>query len=341
MPDLPVDWVDNIGMQVTASWLNLVGQKANSVASVSGVNSITSSATPTVDAAVHRQLNITSLATAITGITVSNPYDGHRLTIRIKDNGTSQALALGSQFRGMGFWLPTATTPTRTIYLTCVYNGTDSVYDVVEAHNPAVVGFNGAGAGYTAAHGVTFSWSHTAAAGDFVIADIVTDRASSGPTVTYTPSGGSALPMTQVALVNLNGTNNSSGVLMRYVLPNAPAGAATIAVAQGDDTVWAVCNSTSHKNVSGLGATSTVRGGASAPSQSVTYTDGLIVQTLVAIDNSTTRTRTGGVGRWSGTGGYDLGSDKLSMDIATGTATTTFGISQTKRFWAGVSTILL
>lgn len=65
--------------------------------------STTSSATPSVDCSVYDQLNITALATAITGVTVTGtPVDGQRLVVRIKDNGTSRAITWGSSFLAAG-----------------------------------------------------------------------------------------------------------------------------------------------------------------------------------------------------------------------------------------------
>lgn len=343
MADLRTDWVDNIGMQVNAAFLNSLGGKVNAITGIGGVQSIASSATPSVDAATTRQLSITALATNITGISVSNAYDGHRLVIRIKDNGTARTVDLGASFRSQGFWLPTATTPTRTIYLECVYNAADSMYDVVRAHNPQASAFSAVGAGFQT-HNTSFSFSHTAKAGDGVIVDVIIDRAVNSPTATYTPTGGSALPMTLLAQVNLNGTNGSNGVFMRFALASAPEGAATVLINHGATAPtadgWGVAQATSYQNVSKFGPTTTTRGSSSSPSQSVTFTDGLIAETLATSGVSATRTRGGGTFRWGGAVNNGVDAN-LTLDVATANATTTFSITESKTWWAGISTILL
>lgn len=94
--------------------------------------SVASSATPapTGDKLINR-LYITALAA---NATISAPSgtlaNGNTLIIRIKDNGTSRTLAYNSVFRAVGVTLPTATTASKTIYLGCIYNSTDSKWDV-------------------------------------------------------------------------------------------------------------------------------------------------------------------------------------------------------------------
>lgn len=95
------------------------------------VGSTASSGTPSIDAALYGQYNITALAVAMTAVTVTNPTDGAKLTIRIKDNGTARAITLGSSFRALGVTLPTTTVLSKTLYIGCIYNGADSVWDVV------------------------------------------------------------------------------------------------------------------------------------------------------------------------------------------------------------------
>ena len=62
-------------------------------------------------------------------------FDGQKMTFRIKDNGTARALTwtTGSSkaFRAIGTTLPTTTTISKTVYVGCVYNSTDSRWDVV------------------------------------------------------------------------------------------------------------------------------------------------------------------------------------------------------------------
>lgn len=75
------------------------------------VGTTASSATPSIDTDSFDQYNITALAAAITGVTVTGtPTDGQKLLVRIKDNGTARAITWGSSFMSSG----TATLPTTT-----------------------------------------------------------------------------------------------------------------------------------------------------------------------------------------------------------------------------------
>lgn len=60
------------------------------------------------------------------------PVDGKNLVIRIKDNGTAQAITYDTQYRAIGVTLPTTTAISKTIYLILVYNLTDTKWDVVD-----------------------------------------------------------------------------------------------------------------------------------------------------------------------------------------------------------------
>jgi hypothetical protein len=51
--------------------------------------------------------------------------------IRIKDNGTARALTYGTQFRGIGFALPSTTVISKTLYMIFIYNATDTKWDMV------------------------------------------------------------------------------------------------------------------------------------------------------------------------------------------------------------------
>lgn len=93
----------------------------------------TSASTVTINAVTTKLYTVTALAT---GITFANPTGtpngGDPLTIRIKDNGTSQTISFGSQFRGgTDVPLPTATTISKTMYLEFEYNVTDSKWDLI------------------------------------------------------------------------------------------------------------------------------------------------------------------------------------------------------------------
>lgn len=77
----------------------------------SRVGATVSSATPSVDCGLYDQYNITSLATAISGFTITGtPTDGQKLLVRIKDNGTAQAITWGASFVSSGSAALLATT---------------------------------------------------------------------------------------------------------------------------------------------------------------------------------------------------------------------------------------
>lgn len=84
------------------------------------IGTIASSATPSINCDVVEQYNITALAAAITGVTVTGtPTDGQQLDIRIKDNGTLRAIAFGSAFVGI---LLTTTATSKTHLQRCKWD---------------------------------------------------------------------------------------------------------------------------------------------------------------------------------------------------------------------------
>jgi len=94
--------------------------------------SIASSATPTPNADTTDLYIITALAVGATlGAPTGTLVQGQKLTIRIKDNGGAQSLAYNAVYRAFGAALPTTTTVGKTLYLGCIYNSTDSAWDVV------------------------------------------------------------------------------------------------------------------------------------------------------------------------------------------------------------------
>lgn len=154
MSDLTTNWVDNIGMQANAAYLNQLDASVN--ANTHGrpvISTITSSATPAINTDNCTQFTITALATAITSMSSGlsgTPADGQRLTIRIKDNGSPQSIAWGASWRGVGTTLPTKTNPNSTMYVEGRYNTADSVWDVITVRKQIIqvqiVGANSANA---------------------------------------------------------------------------------------------------------------------------------------------------------------------------------------------------
>lgn len=87
--------------------------------------------TPTGDYS-QNEYYLTALATNATFAAPSGSVsNGNNLVIRIKDNGTARTLAFNAIYRPVGVILPTTTIISKTIYLGCIYNSTDSKWDVV------------------------------------------------------------------------------------------------------------------------------------------------------------------------------------------------------------------
>jgi hypothetical protein len=100
------------------------------------VTNIASSATITPSGDTADQYNITALAVDATiDIPSGTATAGQRLTIRIKDDGTARALTWTTSgtnsYRIVGTTLPTTTVVSKVLYIGCIYNATDSFWDVV------------------------------------------------------------------------------------------------------------------------------------------------------------------------------------------------------------------
>lgn len=105
----------------------------DSVYLVAKVYTLTSSATITINTDTANSCHVTALAV---GTTFANPTGSPNsddlLTVRIKDNGSSQTLAWGSMWRGStDIPLPSATTLGKTMYLEFIYNSTDTKWDLI------------------------------------------------------------------------------------------------------------------------------------------------------------------------------------------------------------------
>ena len=96
------------------------------------VGTVASGATITPTADLSDVYTVTALAAAATIAAPSGtPTNGQRLLLRIKDNGTARALTWSAIYRVIGVTLPTTTVANKTIYVGCIYNSADSVWDVV------------------------------------------------------------------------------------------------------------------------------------------------------------------------------------------------------------------
>lgn len=81
---------------------------------------------------------VTALAADITiNAPSGTPTQGQTLLIRLKDNGTGRLITWNAIFRAIGVTLPTTTTANKTMYVGCVYNTTDSKWDIVSVNEEA------------------------------------------------------------------------------------------------------------------------------------------------------------------------------------------------------------
>ena len=91
-----------------------------------------STATLTPDISSFDQYNLTAQAVGLTvAAPTGTPVDGNRLTIRILDNGTAQTISWNATYTVIGVTLPTTTTANKMIYVGCIYNSTNTRWDVV------------------------------------------------------------------------------------------------------------------------------------------------------------------------------------------------------------------
>jgi hypothetical protein len=128
-----IDYVIGSGSQ--SAWnVTIAGDLGNGNAKVQTVTS-SSTVTPT---ATNDLVTITAQAV---GLTLANPTgafsEGKSLMIRIKDNGTAQTIAFGTNYRAIGITLPTTTVISKTLYLGIIYNSTDGKWDVLGLNQQA------------------------------------------------------------------------------------------------------------------------------------------------------------------------------------------------------------
>ena len=104
------------------------------------VNTVVSSATPSINTDTTDVFTITALAANITSFTTNlsgTPIDGQQLTIRILDNGTARTITWGSSFISSGATLPTTTTASKYLYVGFIYNSARSKWDCVSLSQEA------------------------------------------------------------------------------------------------------------------------------------------------------------------------------------------------------------
>jgi len=92
----------------------------------------TSTATLTPDISANDQYNLTAQAVGLTvAAPTGTPVDGNKLIFRILDNGTSQSITWNGTYTVIGTVLPTVTTINKMLYVGCIYNSTNTRWDVV------------------------------------------------------------------------------------------------------------------------------------------------------------------------------------------------------------------
>jgi hypothetical protein len=104
----------------------------------SGTQTTTSTATLTINSNLQDLGVITAQAAALTiAAPTGTPIQGQKLIFRIKDNGTARAITWNAIFRIIGTTLPTTTVINKTTYVGCIYNSTDTKWDVVVVNTEA------------------------------------------------------------------------------------------------------------------------------------------------------------------------------------------------------------
>ena len=96
------------------------------------VASITSASSYTLDTDLYDCLSITALTATLNTLNASgSPWNFKRLTIRIKDSGSSQTITWGSAFSSGGANLPTSTVAGKTMMLGFIYDSVAAVWKCV------------------------------------------------------------------------------------------------------------------------------------------------------------------------------------------------------------------
>jgi len=96
------------------------------------VQETTSTATFTINADEETTGVLTAMASATTiASPTGTPVQGQSLIIRLKDDGTARAITWNAIFRGIGITLPTTTTANKLLYIGCMYNSTDTKWDII------------------------------------------------------------------------------------------------------------------------------------------------------------------------------------------------------------------
>jgi hypothetical protein len=191
----------------------------------------------------------------------------------------------------------------------------------------SLVTYDATGGGWPATTNVSsFTYSHTATAGAFVLIDVVTDRGAAVNSLTY---GG-----TSVTLIGTQPWNaySANSLLSRYGIANVSGGTATIAGTLSTGALWGACGSVSYKNVKSIAFSRGLVSGSGTPSQSVIINPGQMAVGSI-VTTASPGTYGGGTTRYSTTGG------DLSLAMIDSSASTTF-TDTASGTWGSLATIL-
>jgi hypothetical protein len=92
----------------------------------------TGTITPNSD--LYDQVNYSLTGTSSFSNPSGTPVDGQKLTIRLYAASTQTISSWSSStggYRAIGLTLPTSVTATKTVYVGCIWNSTDSFWDVI------------------------------------------------------------------------------------------------------------------------------------------------------------------------------------------------------------------
>ncbi len=94
--------------------------------------SVTTSSSITPNVSTLDIYEITALSGALSvGVPVGSPTNNQRFLLKIKDDGTARAISWDAVFRAVEVTLPITTVANKTLYVGCIYNATDSKWDVL------------------------------------------------------------------------------------------------------------------------------------------------------------------------------------------------------------------
>ena len=98
----------------------------------------TSTATPTPNAGLIDQYDLTALATNPTfAVPAGTPANGQKLIIRITANGSAHTIGWNAIYTSVGATLPTSISASKTIYVGLIYNSTASKWQCVAVSTEA------------------------------------------------------------------------------------------------------------------------------------------------------------------------------------------------------------